>query len=259
MLNANIGPPVRAATIAELAWVCVDGYPDALPVVPLWLDSEPAVAYPYAYAQLARQIAAAPTVALTLSDPRMTGTGWRPLAAVGRARLIEDVEGQLFKSELLKQELRKFPPSRALADSLLLQREHWWYVPRLIVVFDLSVPTEVEPRTDASSQVLSAWDGERLHVDTVRVADAGPDRLDLTSLAGRSVPDGRAAVIGHDFSLPDLEQWTPWVTRGDVAGGVLSVTEWPERTALEPVPKLRQRFRRQRELERACRAALDAR
>jgi hypothetical protein len=250
---------VRAATVAELAWVGTDGRPDALPVVPLLLDVEPAIAYPYAYADLARQIATAPAVALTISEPRMTGSGWRPLAATGRARLIEDKDGELFKSALLTEELRKYPPSRALADSLMLRREHWWYVPRMIVVLDLTPSIPVEPRVDASSRVLAAWNGDQLHIDTVRVVEAGQDRLEVTSLAGRKVPDGRAALVGHDFSEPDLERWTPWTTRGDLSGGVLAVTEWPERTTLEPVPKLRERFRRQRDLERACRAALESR
>lgn len=250
---------MRAATVAELVWVAADGRPDALPVTPLLLDVEPAIAYPYAYAEFARQVAASPAVALTLTDPRMTSGGWRPLAATGRARLIEDKDGELFKAELLTEELRKYPPSRALADSLMLRREHWWYVPRLILVLDLNPPIPIEPRADASSQVLAVWDGERLHVDTVQRAEAGTDRLKLTSLAGRSVPDGGAALLGHDFSVPDLEQWTPWVTRGDLSGSVFAVTEWPERTTLEPVPKLRERFRRQRDLERACRAALESR
>jgi hypothetical protein len=204
-------------------------------------------------------VAAAPAVALSLTDPRMTGGGWRPLAATGRVRLIEDKDGELFKKELLTEELRKYPPSRVFADSIMLRREYWWYVPRLILALDLTPPIPVEPRADASSQVLAVWGGDRLHIDTVRVADAGPDRLDVTSLAGRAVPDGRAALLGHDFSMRDLEQWTPWVTRGDLSGGILAVTEWPERATLERVPKLRERFRRQRDLERACRAALEAR
>lgn len=240
--------------MAELTWIGATGLPDALPVTPLLWEDQPVVVYPYAYADLAREVAASPAVALTISDPRMTGGGWRAMTATGHPRLIEDPQGEAFRAHLLHDELRKHPPSRALADSLMLQHEHWWFLPRLIVVLDLHPPTLVEPRTDQSCQVLSVWDGDLLHVDTVRVADAGTDRLSVTSLAGRPPLDGPAALLGHDFSVPDLERWTPWVTRGTLAGSVLSVTEWPERTALEPSLSLRQRYRRQRDLEKACRA-----
>lgn len=256
---ANLVQSVRASTVAELSWVGADGCPDALPAVPLLLDGEPAVTYPYAYADLARRIAGSSRVALTLSEPRMTGSPWYPLTVAGRPRLIEDVDGELFKAELLQEELRKYPPSRTLADSLLLRREHWWYVPRMIIVLAADPPVPVEPRTDVDAQVLTVWDGDRLHVDTVRVARKDDSHLDVTSLLGRGLPEGPAALLGHDFSVPDLERWTPWVTRGELAGPSLRVTEWPERTTLEPVPKLRQRFRRQRDLEKACRAALSRR
>jgi hypothetical protein len=253
-LDVSLRQPVRAATVAELTWVGATGLPDALPVTPLLWGDQPVVAYPYAYAELARQIAISPAVALTLSDPRMTGGGWRALTAAGHARLIEDPQGDAFRDHLLREELRKHPPSRALADSPLLQREHWWFIPRLIVVLDLGPPTPVEPRTDDGSQVLSVWDGDLLHVDTVRRTHAGHDRLTLTSLSGRPALDGPAVLLGHDFSVPDLERWTPWVTRGTLAGDILSVTEWPDRSTLGPSLSLRQRYRRQRDLEKACRA-----
>lgn len=242
--------------MAELTWTGSGGRPDALPVTPLLLDERPAVAYPYAYADLARQVAGSPAVALTLSDPRMTGSGWRAMTAAGQARLVEDSQGELFRAQLLREELRKYPPSRVLADSLMLQREHWWYLPRLIVVLDLGAPVPVEPRVDGQSQVLSVWAGGRLHVDTVRVTDTGTDRLHIASLAGRPIPDGPASLLGHDFSVPDLERWTPWVTAGELAGGVFNASGRPERTTLEPSLSLRQRYRRQRDLERACRANL---
>lgn len=242
--------------MAELSWVTPTGRPDALPATPLLLGEQPALAYPYAYAGLAREIAAAPAIALTLSEPRMTGSGWRSLTAIGHATLVEDPEGELFRERLLREELRKYPPSRALADSLILQRENWWYLPRLIVLLDLRSSTWVAPRTAEAHQVLTVWDGDRLHVDTVTVADAGADRLKLAGLSGRPAVDGPAALLGHDFSVPDLERWTPWVTRGNLTGDVLSVTDRPARTTLEPNLSLRQRYRRQRELEKACRATL---
>jgi hypothetical protein len=253
-LDTSLRQPVRVASVAELSWVARTGRPDALPVTPLLLGEQPALAYPYAYAGLAREIAAAPAIALTLSDPRMTGAGWRAMTATGHASLVEDPDGEIFRTRLLREELRKHPPSRTLADSLMLQREHWWFLPRLIIVMDLGPAMPVEPRVNGESQVLSVWDGDLLHVDTVRTSDSGADLLKLTSLSGRPPLDGPAALLGHDFSVPDLERWTPWLTRGTVAGDVLSVTEWPERTTLEPSLSLRQRYRRHRDLEKACRA-----
>lgn len=254
-LDTDIVRAVRAAAVGELAWLGPDGRPDALPVTPLLQGERPAVTYPYAYAELARTIAASPRVALVLSDGRMTGRGWQPLAVLARPRLVEDPEGELFTADLVNQELRKYPPSRALADSIMLRREHWWYVPRLVLVLDDESVVAVAERSDPAHQVLAVGAGG-LQVDTVRTGEATRDHVDVHSLRDRPAPDGPAALLGHDFSVPDLERWTPWVTRGVLSDGVLRVEERPERTTLEPVPRLRDRLRRQRDLERACRRAL---
>jgi hypothetical protein len=254
---SNIKQAIQSASVGELAWLGVDGRPDALPVTPLMLDEQPAVTYPYAYRELARRIAMAPAIGLVVSDPRMTGSGWSPVALTGRPRLIEDPDGQLVKDKLIAQELRKYPPARALADSMLLRKENWWYVPRLVIVIDDVTTDPIGPRPTATEhQVLAVHGPDGLSLDTVRVHENGPDQLDVESLVGRALPHGPAVALGHDFSEPDLEQWTPWVTRGDLNGTTLTVTEWPERTTLEPIPKLRQRYRRHRELEKGCKAAL---
>lgn len=257
---------VRAASVGELAWLRVDGRPRAAPVTPLLLDGQPAVAYPYASAALAREVAAAPVVALLVTDDRMTGRGWRPLAASGRPRLVEDHEGELVRDRLLGQELRKYPPARALADSPLLRREHWWYIPRLVVTIEV---TSVEPlgaREGGSGEVLAVAAGGQLAVDTVRRAGDEPDRVRVASLAAVSTAGGtqlrgpaaggEAVLFGHDFSVPDLERWTPWTTRGRFGDGVVTVAEHPRHTSLEPPPGLWRRLRRQYTLERGCRRAL---
>jgi hypothetical protein len=258
-LNPDVCQSAKTASVAEIAWIGTDGRPDALPITPLVLNDTPVVAYPFAYQTLAYRIAASPVIALVTSEPRMAANGWQPMAAIGRARLIEDREGQIMKDELLTQELRKFPPSRALADSMLLRQENWWYVPRVIVAIDVESVRPVVARSGPDQQVLAVHGPDGLAVDTVQVADGGPDELRLSSLAERAAPAGHAVLLGHDFSAPDLERWTPWVTRGALsADGNLTVTEWPERTTLEPTPKLRQRYRRHRQLQKACRAALKA-
>jgi hypothetical protein len=251
---------IRAAAVGELAWLDRAGRPDACPVTPLLLGDEPAVAYPYGEAELARRVAAAAAVALVVSDDRMTGRGWQPVALTGRPRLVEDRDGALFADRLLDQELRKYPPARAFADSPLLRREHWWYVPRLIVVVEGAVAAPVGPRPAGAGQLLAvAGDPDRLYVDTVSCAEEGSGWLRVTSLAGRSPASGPAVLLGHDFSAPDLERWTPWTTRGWLADQLLTIEQRPGRTTLEPPLGLWRRLRRQRRLELACRRALDTR
>lgn len=254
----DVRSAVRAAAVGELAWINGDGRPDALPATPLLLDDAPAVAYSYAYRALALRIAASPAVALVVSDPRMTASGWEPGAVVGRPRLIEDDDGVFVAEKIMSQELRKCPPSRVLADSIMLRTENWWYVPRLIIVLERVTAIGVAARSK-SDQVLAVSGADGLFVDTVKITEPDADEIATTSLARRRPPDGPALLLGHDFSEPDLERWTPWVTRGQLAEGVLRVEEHPERTTLEPVPKLRDRYRRHRELKRACIAELKAR
>jgi hypothetical protein len=226
-------------------------------VTPLLLREQPAVALPYAQQALARRLAAAPALALLVSDDRMTGSGWQPVAVTGRPRLLADRDGKLFTDQLLEQELRKYPPSRALADSVLLRREHWWYLPRLIVTLEPDSVTAVGARAGGQGEVLAVVDeAGQLAVDTVRGDDEVAGQRRLTSLHGRDLPSGAAVLLGHDFSVPDLERWTPWHSRGWLAGAHLTVEQRPERTSLEPPPGLWRRLRRQQQLERACRRAL---
>jgi hypothetical protein len=185
----------------------------------------------------------------------MTASGWEPVAVVGKPRLIEDPDGVFVAEKILSQELRKFPPSRAFVDSIMLRTENWWYVPRLIIVLDRVTAIGVVARSTAD-QVLAVRGSDGLFVDTVSVQDSGADERQVTSLRDQTAPPGPAVLLGHDFSEPDLERWTPWVTRGHLSDGVLHVDERPDRTSLEPVPKLRERYRRHRELKRACIAEL---
>jgi len=251
----NLAAVTRAAGLAELAWAPhPERPPAAIGVVPLVLAGAPAIALPWAYEQVAREAAAAAEVALLLAEPRLAGPGWRPLAVTARAQLVEDGEGDLFSDQLLDQELRKHPPSRLLMDSFLLRREHWWYLPRLVLVLE---PVRVEPvgRRDGPRDAgLVVVDGG-LHAATVRVDDWDADVLALTGAPARSGP---AALVGQEISVPDAERWTVHVTTGHVDAGRLVVAQRPPTRELEPVPGLRARVRRQRDLERACVRALRA-
>lgn len=245
----------RSAGVAELLWLRSGLAPGAAGVVPLVLDGRPALALPWAQVETARAVAAAPEAALVLSDPRLTGSSWQPLAAVGRFTLTEDGDGELFADRLLDQELRKHPPSRALADSPMLRREHWWYLPRLVLLMESPAVEPVARREGPAQAVLGVDDG-RLRVSTVRVADWSAGSLELAG-APEGVA-GPATLVGQELSVPDVERWTVHTTTGRYADGVLSEVRPAAERDLEPVPGLLGRLRRQRALKAGCVAALRA-
>jgi hypothetical protein len=256
-MNAtDLSASVRAAGVAELVWS--DGEatgPQAIGVVPLLLGNSPAVALPWGYEEQARAVAAARSAALVLSEPRLAGASWRPLAVLGRPRLVEDGDGSLFVDRLLDQELRKHPPSRALARSAILRREHWWYLPRLVLLIESPQVVPVAGRQGPLDAVLAVHD-RGLHVSTVRVAAWEDDPIEIRHAAPEV--SGPAVLVGQEVSEPDAERWTVHVTRGRYADGRFTDVQPAVTRTLEPVPGLRARVRRQRQLERACVKALRA-
>jgi hypothetical protein len=245
---------LSASSLAEVSWV-VAGLPRVHGVVPLVHDDVPVLAFTYADEDLAREVAGCPVVALSLTEPRSTGTAFRPLVLVGSPRLIEDPSGDLFATDLLPQELRCYPPSRLLADSPLLQREHWWYLPRLLVEIDVDAVVQVSAREAPSRDhllVVAGADGPVVRV--ARVANGDPELVSLVS--EDPPPPGPAVLFGQDASFPDLEQWTQWNYRGQWDGAGMQVDEAPARIGLGRPPGLIQRWRRQRDFERRCVAAI---
>ena len=253
VMDVDLLRAVRSAATAELAWT-EDAAPAARAVVPLARDDTPVLAVPYADASWARSVATRPRVVLTISDRRLCGPTWRPLRLTAAPRLVEDREGGLFTEELLPQELRKHPPSRALADSPLLRREHWWYLPRLLLHLDVVATEDFPERTPAQDDLLVTVQGDAVHcpvVQAVRVT-SGPRPNRLTGLDGADVDDcADALVFGHDFTCPDLERWVSWAALGPVRSGVLDA-DLPVARAATGMPGLRERLRRQRDLHRAC-------
>jgi len=255
------------AGVAEVCWSDAHGSPRAMAVVPLNHEGRPALALYWSQWPQARELASCPRVAWVLSDRRMAQRGWEPAVGYGRMRLIVDHDGSVFSESMLDQELRKHPPSRAFADSHLLRREHWWFLPRLILVLEPAVAVQIGERTDPDSHsilMVSAADGT-LAVDTVSLetvpVDTVPDRsIACISLGGQAPPlPGRAALLQHDFSVPDLERWGHRITSGRWDGEALAAVPDPVSRPLGPLlpPTLsvRERLRRHRELERdICRA-----
>lgn len=269
MLSAALISALHAAAVCEVVWLAPGGRPDAVAATPLVFDGRPAVAFPYAYAELGRAIAAAGQVGIVVSDSRLSGSAWRPIAVLGRPRLIEDADGSIFTEFLLGQELRKHPPSRTLADSPILRREHWWFLPRVIVVVEPDAVHDVGARAGgADDGVLGVAvpsrgsDADHLRIAAVGITSGPGAAVQLTPIgesgsAGREA--GPAVLICHDFSTPDIERWTSRTATGTVTGMVLDVDAQDGDIALAPPLRLMERIRRQRDLGRACRRALTSR
>lgn len=268
MSTAATVAALHAAGVCELAWLQPGARPDIAAATPLVLDGRPAFAFPYAYAELGRAVGAAEQVAVVLSDPRSAGSesSWRPIAVLGRPRLTEDRDGDVFIERLLDQELRKFPPSRTLADSPILRREHWWYVPRLIVTVEPDAVVDVHPRVGGAADgvlavamagnntaqtrlALASVDVERRAGPTVRLRGHG-----FTSGFSPGTSTARAALLCHDFSA-DIERWASWTAHGTLTATnelTFGVEHEVGDVRLPPPLGLLARLRRQRDLARAC-------
>ena len=255
MSTDEIAAVVAASSVAELCWADETGRPQVRGVVALVRERRPVVAFTYAHEAAAREIARSTWVLLSLSESRSTGPAFRTMLLTGRPLLSEDPEGHIFVSELVTQELRRYPPSRLFTDSPLLMREHWWYLPRLVVEIDVDAVAPF-PRRVAPLDHLLVVAGR--HEPTVRLAairEHADDRLVL-DVDGDPPEAGDAVLFSQDASFPDLEQWAQWHYRGQWDGATFAVAEAPARTGLGPVPGLIQRWRRQRALERRCVAAI---
>ncbi len=268
---------LRAASIGEVAWVDAPGWseahgaggagPQVRGVLPLVGDGGPVLALPYAAAHAARSLGAAGGALLVTRDARSTSSAYRPLTLRCRTRLVEDPDGDRFVDELLDQELRRYPPSRLLADSPILRREHWWWLPRLLVELEVVGEEAPVPREDERDHLLVVDRGDAAPHPAARLA-AAPARLASPPAPGADPPSlevggqpapGQAVLHGQDASFPDLERWGRWSWRGRWDGAALDVAERPAEVGLPPVPGVVARFRRQRALKRACLAGLSGR
>lgn len=143
----------RAVT-AELCWIDPDGSPAAIAVTPVLLGSTVCAAVPYARAAEVAGLRSAGSAAFAVTDSRSLA-GTDAVVAAGTVTVTDDVSGDLFTDELLEQELAKYPPSRTLADSVLLRRENWWWLPRIVVRLDASAhPSTLPARTNPARHAL---------------------------------------------------------------------------------------------------------
>ncbi|GAB3519897.1 hypothetical protein [Arthrobacter monumenti] len=255
---------VHGSSLADVVWLDSLGRLQGCGAVALLWDKQPALAFTYDREDRARSIAAAPQVALTFTDIRSTSTTFTPAALIGRPTLVEDVDGDTFAENLLEQELRRYPPARIFADSFLLRREHWWYLPRLIVRLDVDAARPMPARSGSTPDVngdreylLGVRADDRIETHLVRVpVGEVSGSIPLTPVEDRQLPPGPAILLGQDASFPDLAQWSSWVYRGTSTGSHLEVTEAPSNVGLGQVPSVWQRMRQQQAFGRACRKGI---
>jgi hypothetical protein len=251
----------RAAQLGELVWDTPDG-PDALPVVPLSDDGVACVALPYAELARADALAAAGTAVACVSGPDLAG-GAELIATRVRVRRIDDVDGEHFEtSQLLMQELAKHPPSRRRLDSILLRREHWWFLPRIL----LHLTPVDDPRPLAPSGALLGRRGasgpSSIEVASVTIASRSGTQLllEASAASASAASDGAmpAVVLEHGAEPPDLERTWGTRTKGTLEGAQLTVGAVDRWGRADRMPTLIQRVRDEWALERACIAGLRA-
>ncbi|HSK99892.1 MAG TPA: hypothetical protein VK869_06110 [Rubrobacteraceae bacterium] len=258
--SQTIVTTAELAAVAAVAYIAPDGVPAIEPVTPLLFRGDPAFTLPFARSALVREISSSPRVAFVFSDSRLAYVGWNSLAVTGRTEVTADPDGELFRDELLHQELRKFPPDRQLIGNMLLQRENWWYLPRFIVrLAEAEEPRPVARRAGADYGVLACEAGGLFTAETVRVEDWDAERIPVRASAGQTplLPEGvPAALFLHDFAVPDMDPRTSFLARGRMENGRLLVSERRGSPILGKRPGLLARWRAQRDLERRCKAGI---
>lgn len=252
---------IEGAPVAEVVWRRPDGSIGAAARTPLRLDDAPVLALTFDDLLLAEELTAASTVGLAVSDARMALRGWRPVVATGGVQRQVDLDGAVFVDRLVGQELRKHPPARLRADSLLQRRENWWYLPRLIVRLEPDrVSAHITGRDDPDHGVVAWRTDDGLRIDTVEVDDWQAARVRLRSLGGHrlAAPSGTdAALLRHDAST-DLERRTSLTLEGKLEGDLFVVERRTGSPELPPVPNVWRRLRQAKAFERACRRGIAA-
>jgi hypothetical protein len=252
---------VQTAVLGAVAVAGPSGSPPVVEgVIPLLVDGSPAFTLTYDRLETARLIGRAPEITLALHDPRLARVGWSPLAAPVRATVEPDPEGDIFLEEMLEQELRKHPPSREIANSFLLQRENWWYLPRLIIRLEpVEIPRPLASREDSSHGLL-AWSessGEHPRVHTVTVRDTTGERLPVSALGPERLPDEATATLRmHDLEIPEMESSATLNASGRLRDGQLAVESRNGSAELGSRPGIISRWRWVRSLERGCKRGL---
>jgi hypothetical protein len=251
---------VQTAIMGAVA-IPSSGAPVIEGITPLLLDDSPAFTLSYDRLETARMIQRHPRLTLALHDPRLARIGWSPLAVPVRAVVEPDPEGDTFRERLLEYELRKHPPSREIISTFLLQRENWWYLPRLIVRLEpTDLPRLIARREDPTHGLL-AWPEAAGHpaVQTVAVPDTSGERVAMKPLGPGVPPDDAPATLRlHDLEIPEMERSATLDLSGRLRGKSLAVESRSGSAELGPRPGIISRWRWLRGLERGCKRGLKA-
>lgn len=245
----------RAAQLGELVWDTPDG-PDALPVVPLSDDGVPCVALPYGSLARADALATAGTAIACISDPTLAGSA-EPMSVRVTVRRMDDLDGEHFEtSQLLMQELAKHPPSRRRLDSILLRREHWWFLPRILL--HLEAVEEPRPLGPTGALLGHHSPGAPATIVVTGVTIASRSNSELLLEGAPPACDGPAVLLEHGALPPELERTWGTRTHGTLDGSRLDVRVVDRWGRADRMPTLVQRVRDEWALERACRTGLRA-
>lgn len=252
----------RRAQLAEIVWRDPDGRPDASAAIPLLDGRVPCLALPYGDLELARALSEAAEVVIGVTAAPADGTP--AVLARGRAEVTSDPDGIAFQElGLLEQELHKHPPSRRRLDSMLLRREHWWYVPRLLVrIRGITNGHVVDP-----GDALLAVGGSSLTVRSCHLDVRGSEQLaaedvrlrgDASTVAAVAETVHPAMILAHGGDRPDLDR--PWQRRWY---GTLDREGFTAHTVdghgpVERPLSLRERLRAEAALATACKRGLRA-
>lgn len=264
--GASLLDSVEKAAVAELAYLDREGRPAVRPVTPVNFEGGAAFTLTYADAELARHLVERPEACLTLSDSRLAYVGWRPLSVPVTLEAVPDLTGDLYCDDIMHQELRKYPPGRRLANSFLLRREHWWYLPRFIFRMRPESEARTVGRKTSPDHAVLAWRHHRGYIFSETVKATGADgikesqRVEVEPLEGRELPSGgvRAVLHYHDFSVPDMEQRISLNATGRLDGGRLRIEETSGAGGSLKPAGIIARWREYRSLERDCRAGIEA-
>jgi hypothetical protein len=195
-----------AAPVAVFAFLRGDGSPAAVPVTPYVDGTRVVITSSLGFIQKAELVRRDGRVALLANGVYMRG----------RAAVTADPSGDAFVARYLAQELRKFPPARALVQIPDHRRLLSSYFGRAIIIFE---PEGVEQRPGDGGATLIARTREGFpEISPVPVEDPDAAEFDV----GHAADDTRAALLIHR-ETEDMS-WLRWVRlHGRVSGGVFHV------------------------------------
>jgi hypothetical protein len=210
---------IGGAAVGVLGHTTAKGLPNAVTITPYVVDGRLVVTSTLALIQKATAL---------LADPRVTLSAGG-VVVEGVATVQVDLTPQYFDRFIRAQELRKFPPARALLALPFHRTLLPWYVGRVIIQIQ---PQELLDQQLDDAVTLTGLDvAGRLWTRNIPSPSSLSDgRVDLSA----AVADGPALLLLHeeDVAMRDPRQMA---VRGVIGAGVLEVTA--RRGSLDPSSK----------------------